>query len=582
MHKLTNAVFGVAVLLLFGAVLTLGMPGAAYAQGNGEEEEEELTTCNPKGMGYVKGAEHCPVNNPDDVSGGAPTGAPVVLVDENFDVVVVNPRTQLVNRWDTNPDDDNTATPSTLLGEAIVTRSELDAAVAPMYQYSGITDATDEMFNDAEPVDGSNMITITADLAANTQGHPMLEENVIITRTDNPMDGSMTYRVSTTVNGIYHEFTGTPGPGGTTVYTAQVGSAEYSFTLKKTPGVAAKYEFQHDPGTGTPIKVTQDTGGWFYTTPRLNKDEDTQSDGAFLNEDGEPVGTAEAAAKDKVYVVHNIGAENLVQGSNGDDKAPQILKRDHEGNYWLVYGRDEDGNLLLYGLGEDGLPNTADDIGNANGSVLVGKGDIGYRTVTKDNLSPDLVAEIEAIDASGIADNTAAITTNRTDIDANAAAIGDRAGKTTSLTEDVDTNTTAIATNRTDIDSNTTRITANEGAIETNTTAIGANTTAIGGAMGMISDNSTSIASLWEEVEDLEDDIEDMAAGVAMSLAMTNIPQLVGEQTFSVGVGVGFYDSEGAGAIGINARLSDNAVGRASVAFGGGEVGGGAGVSFSW
>ena len=111
-------------------------------------------------------------------------------------------------------------------------------------------------------------------------------------------------------------------------------------------------------------------------------------------------------------------------------------------------------------------------------------------------------------------------------------------------------------------------------------TSLGSTTTKLAPALsGQIDKNTSDIMMLQEELDDLE---EELSAGVAMGLAMGNIPQLVGDQTFSVGVGVGFFNSEVAGSIGVNVRLSDNATGRASLAAGGSEVGGGAGVSFSW
>ncbi|HEB5016438.1 TPA: YadA C-terminal domain-containing protein, partial [Enterobacter asburiae] len=85
----------------------------------------------------------------------------------------------------------------------------------------------------------------------------------------------------------------------------------------------------------------------------------------------------------------------------------------------------------------------------------------------------------------------------------------------------------------------------------------------------------------------LKDDVDNnrkrAAIGVASVAAMSNIPQVTDSQAFAIGAGVGGYDSQGAVAIGISARITDHIVTKASV--GAGSFGGatyGAGVSFGY
>ena len=505
---------------------------------------------------------------------GSRRGPPVVLVNGEFDVVVVDDKVEPAAAADgTNPvvTEYDTDSMDNVEPDVLVSIITLTEGTAAMYSFNGRTDSTDQ---DGEPDEEAtpaaplvaNMITAQGVVPNGGLRTGQAASDVLIVY--NPK--TKTYSASTVIGGVVYDFTAAAGSvANQTIWTAQVGGSTYQFIQNKTPAVAPITEYRATVGGTANTKVFQDSGGWYNRVARANTDEETKGTQPYLNAAGEPVSAANDAAMDKNYFLYNVSGDGLVQGAiHPGDMKPQILKRDPQGNYWLVYGRNKDGSLRLYGLGPDGEPNTPDDLGNANSSVLVGGMNIGYRTVSKENLTPELVAEIEAIDASEIE-------TNRTDIATNSTAI---AGNTTRITA----NEGQIAANKIDITANTTAIAGHETRITANEGAIATNTASIGTAMGMIGDNTTSIAGLWEEVKDLEDDIEDMAAGVAMSLAMTNIPNLVGEQTFSVGVGVGFYDSEGAGAIGVNARLSDNAVGRASVAFGGGEVGGGAGVSFSW
>ncbi|MBN9880005.1 YadA C-terminal domain-containing protein [Enterobacter chengduensis] len=87
--------------------------------------------------------------------------------------------------------------------------------------------------------------------------------------------------------------------------------------------------------------------------------------------------------------------------------------------------------------------------------------------------------------------------------------------------------------------------------------------------------------------QNLKDDVDNnrkrAAVGVASVAAMSNIPQVTDSQTFAIGAGAGGYDSQGAVAIGISARVTDHIVTKASV--GAGSFGGatyGAGVAFGF
>ncbi|MDT0534627.1 YadA-like family protein [Enterobacter cloacae] len=97
----------------------------------------------------------------------------------------------------------------------------------------------------------------------------------------------------------------------------------------------------------------------------------------------------------------------------------------------------------------------------------------------------------------------------------------------------------------------------------------------------------TELENQNNNFQNLKDDVDNnrkrAAVGVASVAAMSNIPQVTDSQTFAVGAGVGGYDSQGAVAVGVSARITDHIVTKASV--GAGSFGGatyGAGVSFGW
>lgn len=76
-----------------------------------------------------------------------------------------------------------------------------------------------------------------------------------------------------------------------------------------------------------------------------------------------------------------------------------------------------------------------------------------------------------------------------------------------------------------------------------------------------------------------------MSAGIASTMAAVNIPQVDSDKTFSMGVGLGSYNSESALAVGASYRMAPDAVLKASVASGSGsgsKAAFGVGAAMSW
>jgi hypothetical protein len=71
----------------------------------------------------------------------------------------------------------------------------------------------------------------------------------------------------------------------------------------------------------------------------------------------------------------------------------------------------------------------------------------------------------------------------------------------------------------------------------------------------------------WGQVDQIE---KNMSRGIAGASAMTNIPQVEANKQFSLGVGVGGFNGETAGAVGGSVRVSQNGILKASVGFAGG------------
>jgi autotransporter adhesin len=81
----------------------------------------------------------------------------------------------------------------------------------------------------------------------------------------------------------------------------------------------------------------------------------------------------------------------------------------------------------------------------------------------------------------------------------------------------------------------------------------------------------------------IDDTDKDAKKGIATVAAMANIPQVDESKTFSLGAGVGGYDSEWGFAVGGSYRVAPAVVLKGSLGTSdGGEVAGGLGISSSW
>lgn len=81
----------------------------------------------------------------------------------------------------------------------------------------------------------------------------------------------------------------------------------------------------------------------------------------------------------------------------------------------------------------------------------------------------------------------------------------------------------------------------------------------------------------------VDDNRKRAAAGISGVSAMTNIPQLSGNSTYSFGVGIGGFDGEQSIAAGMSGRVAENVILRSSLSTSTqGEVVWGAGVGFEW
>ncbi|MFX0614041.1 YadA-like family protein [Escherichia coli] len=95
-----------------------------------------------------------------------------------------------------------------------------------------------------------------------------------------------------------------------------------------------------------------------------------------------------------------------------------------------------------------------------------------------------------------------------------------------------------------------------------------------------VSKMNNSFASLKDQVDDNH---KQANAGISGAMAMSNIPQVMNNQTFAIGAGIGGYDGENAVAVGASARLGDSVVVKATVSDDTADnVGYGAGLSVGW
>ena len=97
---------------------------------------------------------------------------------------------------------------------------------------------------------------------------------------------------------------------------------------------------------------------------------------------------------------------------------------------------------------------------------------------------------------------------------------------------------------------------------------------------GLEASTSANFAQLNDKIDDNR---KKASAGIAGVAAMANIPQVSQDSTFSVGAGVGAYDSEQGLAVGFSGRINNNVVTKVSVsATTQSEFVMGAGVGFEW
>jgi hypothetical protein len=104
------------------------------------------------------------------------------------------------------------------------------------------------------------------------------------------------------------------------------------------------------------------------------------------------------------------------------------------------------------------------------------------------------------------------------------------------------------------------------------------------GVNGTDAVNLNQLNSVQSRLQKRIDDTDKNAKqGVATVAAMANIPQVDESKTFSLGAGVGGYDSEWGFAVGGSYRVAPAVVLKGSIgSSGGGEVAGGLGISSSW
>ena len=103
----------------------------------------------------------------------------------------------------------------------------------------------------------------------------------------------------------------------------------------------------------------------------------------------------------------------------------------------------------------------------------------------------------------------------------------------------------------------------------------------------MIQHNSQSIDKLNNAFSALKDEVnnnqKEADAGISGAMAMSNIPQVMNNQTVAIGAGIGGYEGENALAVGASARVSNSIVVKATVSDDTeNNVGYGAGLSVGW
>lgn len=117
------------------------------------------------------------------------------------------------------------------------------------------------------------------------------------------------------------------------------------------------------------------------------------------------------------------------------------------------------------------------------------------------------------------------------------------------------------------IDAANANIEANRSAMVSSNKLIAANTAQLANHEQRLNDMQQQSNRQFADMGKRIDKVQDKAnAGTATALAAAGIPQVTGEQRFSLGAAVGGYESENALAVGFSSRVSQNVVVKASVA----------------
>lgn len=134
------------------------------------------------------------------------------------------------------------------------------------------------------------------------------------------------------------------------------------------------------------------------------------------------------------------------------------------------------------------------------------------------------------------------------------------------------------------IDAANANIEANRQALSNTNKRVAANTQQLANHEQRIQGLEASTSANFAQLNDkIDDNRKKASAGIAGVAAMANIPQVSQDSTFSVGAGVGAYDSEQGLAVGFSGRINNNVVTKVSVsATTQSEFVMGAGVGFEW
>ncbi|EJF32370.1 YadA domain-containing protein [Enterobacter sp. Ag1] len=129
--------------------------------------------------------------------------------------------------------------------------------------------------------------------------------------------------------------------------------------------------------------------------------------------------------------------------------------------------------------------------------------------------------------------------------------------------------------------------TATQARVSTNANNISLNTEHAENNTRLIQANSLSIDKLNNAFSALKDEVnnnqKEANAGISGAMAMSNIPQVMNNQTVAIGAGIGGYEGENALAVGASTRIGNAVVVKATVSDDTeNNMGYGAGLSVGW